>query len=73
MGFRPLTSQEREVIEISLRRAARGVSAVKVVAEVAAAVETAVEAAVDAVTPADEAVEAADAKPTGKNPFKKKP
>jgi hypothetical protein len=73
MGFRPLTAQEREGIESSLKKESRVASAGIAVVEAAPAVEAPPEAALEPAKAADEAVESADVKPAGKNPFKKKP
>ena len=76
MGFRPLTAQEKAGIEASNKKVADAVAPASPAkpAPVAAAPAEVNDQITDAVTSA-EPVEAVDgeAKPTGKNPFKKKP
>jgi len=80
MGWRALTPSEKAAHENSLRKLAEAAATVvskpvPVAVLASVTVEAVVETAVEALSPEDgHAVEwAADAKPAGKNPFKKKP
>ena len=76
MGFRPLTAQEQASIAASIKKIADAESSASPakpasVAATSVAVNDQITDAVTAEAPAESAD--ADAKPTGKNPFKRKP
>ena len=76
MGFRPLSESERAGIEASVKKTQAAPSRVAEVAATPVAVNDQITDSVTADSPsADDAtpVEEQEVKPTGKNPFKKKP